>query len=225
MRDFRNIFLIIFCFYLSFLFCSCAKNTEYASADNTDLAITKKLEEIENVSMFEDETIKSLACIVESQENIETNIEYSPKDERIYKLVKETRKNPPKNKDKYKNLSLKKDKEDWVVVIRKFEILNFLAKNNISLTNISEIEPIFADDGTFESLVIGNNTIEYKTLAEEFGLKSNNITNIETTVSEIKIFGTKNNIVFDIEEANKLSKEGKNYKEILEFFQNKNTSN
>ena len=140
-------------------------------------------------------------------------------------MVKETRKNPPKNKDKYKNLSLKKENEDWVVVIRKFEILNFLAKNNISLTNISEIEPIFADDGTFESLVIGNNTIEYKTLAEEFGLKSNNITNIETTVSEIKIFGTKNNIVFDFEEANKLSKEGKNYKEILEFFQNKNTSN
>ena len=90
-----------------------------------------------------------------------------------------------------------------------------MIKNNISLSNVSEIEQVKNNNGELESLSIGGKNIEFLELKKNFNLKSNKINSIEQTNSSIFVKGETNynKNYFDISKIN--SENHQNYKEIL----------
>ena len=107
------------------------------------------------------------------------------------------------------------DSDTWEVKIKKHEILTYLKNNNISLSNISKLEPVYTDDGLLKSIKLANKEIQYETLEKEFGLKSNKITSIEKNLTNIVIKGEYVN-TFDINFSEHLSAEGFTFDKILE---------
>ncbi|MBQ8424522.1 MAG: hypothetical protein IJX17_00690 [Clostridia bacterium] len=92
--------------------------------------------------------------------------------------------------------------ENWSIKINKSDILKYLKSKHIKLSNISNIQTKYNDDGSLASITIAGNTISYTELKNHFGLKSNNITKIENNKSFITIYGeNKNNDYFDITKA------------------------
>ena len=76
----------------------------------------------------------------------------------------------------------------WKKIIKKSEILDFAYRNEISLTNISNIEPIYKDD-KISLLKIGNKYFDFSLLAKEFQLESSNIEKIEIDKNNIIVYG------------------------------------
>ena len=104
----------------------------------------------------------------------------------------------------------------WQKNIKKSDILEFALKNNVSLTSLSNIEPVMENEKII-ALKIGNKSFNYNTLAEHFGLESNIIEKISTNSTEIIIKGKNKgfNNSFDIETSEQLSNNNYNYLEIL----------
>jgi len=166
----KQAFSILICF-LVMMFIGCSKN-EHASASSVDKQIASEIEQIENIESFDTETVKALSVVIRTRiknNNSESNIEYTPKNQHIYNIVKST------ENETLKETSLNKldyiSQEDWSIKIKKSEILKFLASKNISLSNISDIIPFYTKDGVFDYLLIGGQKITYQELAENFNLK------------------------------------------------------
>ena len=86
-------------------------------------------------------------------------------------------------------ISVDKNKDDyWNKIIKKSEILDIKYKNEISLTNISNIEPIYKDE-KISLLKIGNKYFDFSLLAKEFQLESSNIEKIEIDKNNIIVYG------------------------------------
>lgn len=229
-------YILIICLVIV-SFVGCSKKDDIKT-DNLEAMTICELEQIENVSNLNDETIKALAVVIRTnlKDNVDTNFAYIPNNKRIADLVYSTKGeiiqfdennnyeedlaetsliiNDYILKDNKINYSFNQN-ETWTVKIKKYQILKYLNKHNINLSNISNIEPVYTDENSIESIKIGSKNITYNELAKEFGLKSNKIINIENNLSEIIITGLydKN---FNIDKANDLANEGKTYDKILE---------
>lgn len=107
------------------------------------------------------------------------------------------------------------ESDTWEVKIKKYEILTYLKNNNISLSNISKLEPVYTNDGLLKSIKLADKEIPYETLEKEFGLKSNKITSIEKNLTNIVIKGEYVN-TFDINFSERLSADGLTFDKILE---------
>lgn len=212
---------IIVCFFSFIIFCFCAgcsNNSKTASASNLDIAVTEELENIENIESFDDETIKALSVIIRTKKkNKFSTSEYSPKNEHIYNIVKSTTGEVLENTSHNVNFSYKEN-DVWLVEIKKFEVLKYLSKRNISLSNISSLEPVFGENNNLLGLNIGSKFISYEELDKEFNLPSNKITNIENKTSSIVLTGIYDEYVFNIKKSLELSKNGNNYKAIINHF-------
>ena len=214
----KQIFYIFVCF-LFLIFAGCSKQ-EQAVASSIDSQVAAEIEQIENIESFDDETIKSLAVIVRTKiknENKTIKAEYTPKNTRIYNIVKETANETiEKDKNKKRIDYVLDSQKEWTKEIKKSEILKFLKTKNISLSNISNISPQYLSDGSFDHLLIGGKKITYSELSNNFDLPSNKVINIKNNISSITIIGEeKNQDVFNIKNAENLAKTGMNYKEIL----------
>lgn len=221
-------FCLIFCVCLCFLFCTCCSysdnKNETTAANNINEQVAEKVCEIQGYENLDDEIIKALSVIIRTNiinQKISTNYTSNEIDEHILKLTKQT---DGEILDRTDEIIIKtKDDETfdtWQSEIKKSSLLEFLAKNDISLTNISSVEPIFDEDNNFESLKIGGKSLSYEELKEPFNLKSQKITNIENNLTNIIITGEyeKNNNIFDLEEAENVLFLKENYGQLLNHF-------
>ena len=228
--------LFIFIILCCFIFTGCSKNTtadvvaeKQADATNIDLQVVKEIESLENVNDLSDETIKSLSII--SRTNLmnktqnKSNENYTPKNKKIYELVKQTKNQIliDENNSQSENFKIENQKEEtWVKEIKKGDILKFLNKNKIKLSSTSNIKPEKDEFGKTTKLNLNGKIVSFEKIMKEFNLPSNNIEYIENNLTNIKIYGKgqKNDQVFNIFEAEKLSKQGFGYEKILKNSQN-----
>lgn len=202
------------------VFVGCGK-LEKQESINVDDFVAQKLEKIDN--NYSDETLKAISVIIRTNmivDNETLNSKTKPS-EKYKTLTKAT--SYKTLKDKNNNL-IKTSFENspdytWQKNIKKSDILEFALKNNISLTNISNVEPVFEND-KIKALKIGNKTFDYSKLASQFGLESNNIEKITTNKTEIIVKGKNKGFVnsFDIKTSEQLSNNNHNYLEILNHF-------
>lgn len=228
--------LFIFIILCCFIFTGCSKNTtadvvaeKQADATNIDLQVVKEIESLENVNDLSDETIKSLSIISRTNLMNETqnksNENYTPKNKKIYELVKQTENQIliDENNSQSENFKIENQKEEtWVKEIKKGDILKFLNKNKIKLSSTSNIKPEKDEFGKTTKLNLNGKIVSFEKIMKEFNLPSNNIEYIENNLTNIKIYGKgqKNDQVFNIFEAEKLSKQGFGYEKILKNSQN-----
>ena len=229
-----------FCLFficLSVLVClfSCKKAPAQIEAQTMDYKVAETIENIDGIENVDDETIKALSVVVRSNILSENQnalayensygSAYSGKNEHILSLTKETANEILTKNESPASFEIVTDEKisAWEVEIKKSDILKFLNKNNISLSSISKIEPEINESGELVSLCVGGKNIPYLSLKEEFNLKSSKITNIESTLTSVKIYGEgedENKQIFNLKSSQKLSSEGKNYKELLKHFFN-----
>lgn len=213
-------YLMVVLSLIMMIFVGCGKLEKQESV-NVDDFVAQKLEKIDN--NYSDETLKAMSVIIRTNMIVDN----------------ETLNNKTKPSEKYKNLTnttsykTLKDKNNnliktsfenspdytWQKNIKKSDVLEFALKNNISLTNISNVEPVFEND-KIKALKIGNKTFDYSELASQFGLESNNIEKITTNKTEIIVKGKNKGFVnsFDIKTSEQLSNNNHNYLEILNHF-------
>ena len=142
--------------------------------------------------------------------------------DKILNLVKQTNKETILI-DNNKNINYVDNLENyqWKKNIKKSDILNFLSKNNISLNNVSNFEPYFTDDNKLSHIKVGGKNISYDELKSNFNLNSSTITKIDNNFSSITIYGNGfDDEIFDINNANNLSKNNYNYEQLLKHFFN-----
>jgi len=200
---------------------------------------------------LDDETLKALSIIIRTNlVNNSSSLNYSNEKvnenqnnfDHYYQIasstsgkILETNSNEPilykinsnfNNVDSYSNIetlnSNSKDDSNWSLDIKKSKILSYLNKNNISLSNISDITPVFDDNGNLKHLTIGGKDISYSELKREFNIKSAKISNINDNLSYITITGTglDESDYFDITIANNLAKDNYNFEQLLNHFFN-----
>lgn len=209
-----------------FIFVGC-KNIEINEVKQDDLTIqiASKLQNLDN--NYNEETLKAMSVVLRNNILI-NNEKYEAKQEKIeekYLLIAESTKNLVLKNDNNDIIEISFENNEnytWQKNIKKSEILEFALKNKISLANISSVEPVTENDKVI-GLKIGKKFIDYKQLADEFCLQSNQITNISSNKSEIIITGKNKGFYnyFDIYKAEKLSNNNYNFKEILaDFFDN-----
>ena len=213
----KKIFSIIVVL-LIFLTSGCSKTTNVSNATNLEDVVAYELEQIDNTQNFDDETLKSLSVIIRTNTILNNDFQdknYTPS-QRYKDIVNETKNQTLKINGNAEFIDISTQNYEWKKSIKKDKLLEFAYLNNISLSNLSNIEPIYKED-KIEKINIAGNSFDYKNLAENFDLESNDITNIETTNKEVVIYGKNKGFYnkFDYNESKNLSKQGKNYKEIL----------
>ena len=213
----KKIFSIIVVL-LIFLTSGCSKTTNVSNATNLEDVVAYELEQIDNTQNFDDETLKSLSVIIRTNTILNNDFQdknYTPS-QRYKDIVNETKNQTLKINGNAEFIDISTQDYEWKKSIKKDKLLEFAYLNNISLSNLSNIEPIYKEE-KIEKINIAGNSFDYKNLAENFDLESNDITNIETTNKEVVIYGKNKGFYnkFDYNESKNLSKQGKNYKEIL----------
>ncbi len=214
----------LFCFYLLFLccfiFCACSSNKQSASADSLDKYVASEIEKNYDVSSLDDETLKALSVVVRTKaknKNVNIQKEYNISNKHILDIVNQTSGLVLKNYEE-PELTENQESKDWCVSIKKYDLLKYLSENNISVSSISSIEPVFSDDKVVTGFIVGGKTILFEDLSNKFNIPSNNIKEISNNLTEIKIFGTTPNQEFNFEKASQLSKNGMDFKEIINHF-------
>jgi hypothetical protein len=232
------------CFVFSVLclicFSGCGKQY-IASADNLEESVASELSCIPNFENLDDETAKALSVVVRtklksSNENVDSNS--SQVSSKSSSKISSNSSSKPSAKSikiaeqtKGEVLSLSKtdanniqifdgQNDTWSVSVDKSNILSFLSKKNISLSNISKFEPEFDNNKNLINLSVAGQKISYEELEQEFGLKSSEITSVESGLTNITISGKtpKKYGYFDITEASQEAKNGKTYKQLLNHF-------
>ncbi len=227
MKRLTYVFLLIFTL---FIFSGCTKPIKYDAAESVEHQVANNLESIENIQNVKEETIKALSVITRTNLLQEDNDfsensskTYSEEHKKLYNISNKTAGEVLFDGENLANIEiLQTNNSEWESEIKKSTLLSFLSENNISLSNISNIEPNLDDNGNLVNLNIGGKIINYDSLEKNFNLKSNKITKIDNTISSIIIHGENipSSTTFFIDEAEKLAAEGKNYKELLNHFFN-----
>lgn len=205
------------------IFSACSiKETTQSQSINIDNYIAYKLEQLDN--NYNNETLKALSLIIRTNEKLKpsnTNNNY-PISQKYKDIVTQTENELIKTNGNFEYINISEKENIWTQTIKKDKLLNFALKNNISLSNIKTIEPVYLNN-SLQGIKVGGIMFDYKALTKEFDLKSDKITNITTNKQEIIITGKDfNNFkYFNIEKSEQLANSGKNYKEILsDFFNN-----
>lgn len=215
----KKIFLFIFSFIM--IFCVSCKNIEEVevSHDKIDLQIAYLLQKMDE--NYTNETLKAISVVLRNNTIINNNSssDFEEDINQKYKDIAQSTNNLVlKNEnDDLIELSFKNNENyTWQKNIKKSELLEFALKNNISLSSISSVEPV-SENEKIVGLKIGKKYFDYQTLAKHFDLQSNQITNISSQKDEILISGKNKGFYgyFDTQKSENLSKNNKNYKEIL----------
>ncbi len=217
----KKIFLLFFSiFILGFVACSKSQTRVVSSLDLNKM-VACELEKIDK--KYSDETLKALSVIIRTNITI-NNKQYNgePK-EKYLTLANETKNKVLKNNNNNLiEINLENNNEyTWQKNIKKSKLLEFALKNNINLSNISNIEPVL-DSKKVKGLNIGNKYFDYETLAKEFELESNEIEKIEENKKEIVIKGKNKGFYghFDFEKSEQLSNDNYSFEKILKIFFN-----
>ena len=224
----------IFCFLSLFIFCACDSNKQIEPvaekqvfADDINNIICQEIQNMENSSSLDDETIKALSVIIrtnlKNQENDliltkDTSTVNKSQNQHILNLVKETSGEVLTNEENEPlYLYIDDSNETWIREIKKSKILKFLSENNISLSSISNITIEKDEFERTQNLNLNGKIIPFKTLMNEFDIPSNNIYNIESDLTSIKIYGKGKGLYknFDTNEAEMCAREGQKYQKIL----------
>ena len=217
----KYIIFILSIIILVFVGCTNQAQKTPPKADINNL-VAVELEKIDK--NYSNETLRALSVIlrtnltINNQEtnNLNPNLKYL---EIVNSTKNEVLKN---NKNNLIEISLiEKEEYHWQKNIKKSKFLEFALKNKISLTNISQIDPVFENEKV-KGINIGGKFFDYQLLISEFKLESNDIETIETNKTEVIIKG-KNKGFFDnfnIDKAEQLSNDNYNYKDILKTFFN-----
>jgi len=214
----KILLLIISIFLLGFVACS---KTSSKQVSNTDLnkIVAQELESIDK--NYSDETLKALSVILRTNILIYNKQLNKEPNQKYLNLANQTNNKVLKNeKNNLIEISLDNNNEyTWQKSIKKSKLLEFALKNKINLTNLSNIEPI-KDDNKVEGINIGNKYFDYKELANEFGLESNEIETIEENKKEIVIKGKNKGFYgnFDTLKSEQLSNDNYSYENILKTF-------
>lgn len=219
-----NKFIYILLFSILTIFTiSCSKETPKATINNNiDNVVAVELEKIDKG--YSDETLKAISVILRTNLTINNTLTNNkPVNEKYLNISKSTRNEYLKNKNN-SLIEISFDKNDeyhWQKKIKKSNILEFALKNNVNLTNISDIDPIIENDKVL-GINIANKFFNYEVLAKEFDLESNEIESIENGKTEIIIKGKNKGFLdyFDIDKSEQLSNDNYNYKNILNLFFN-----
>lgn len=216
----KLIFVLTICICLLFPAC---KNIKKASSQyNIENAVAVELEKMDD--NFSDETLKAMSVVIRTNLLINPIETQKKATEKYKKLTLATKDLVLKNnKNNLVEISFE-DNNDylWKKTIKKSEILNFALQNNINLSSISNIEPVW-DNNKVLGLKIGEKFFDYELLKTQFGLESNEITNISQTKSDIIINGKNKGMFrfFDTYKAEQLSNNNQIFDEILnDFFNN-----
>ena len=202
------------------------KNTEdnTTKAQTMEYAVAYELSNIEDIEKINDESAKALSIVIrtrlyynkEYNNELQQNIENKNIDEKYLNIANQTSNMVLMDNDKLADVSYTyKEDEEWNTEIKKSEILTYMIKNRISLSNISDIEQIKNNDNELEYLVVGGKSIPFSTLKENFHLKSNKITSVKNNNSSILITGTTENNKNYFDYKSFKDKNDKNYREIL----------
>lgn len=203
-------------------FVACSKTT---SSTNFKYDVNKSVAiELESLDKnYSDETLKALSVILRTNLSINNKKYNKAPKEKYVKITNQTKNKVLKNKNNNLiEISLDNNEEySWQKTIKKSKLLEFALKNKISLTSLSNIDPVI-QNGKVTSLNIGNKQFEYELLAKEFGLESNIIENITDNKKEIVIKGKNKGFQpkFDITKSEQLSNNNQNYEAILKTFFN-----
>lgn len=215
-----KIFICVFLVFISLTGCSTTQ-TQSRDLNGLENMVLYELENTENIENLSDETIKTLSVIHRTNHLIKNdydNFKYSPKSKHIKLLNKQTEGEFLKRKTG-DNQTFTNNKTELSKDIKKSEILSFLKKQKIKLSNISNISPKFDENKNLTGIEIGGKFISFNDLQSEFGLESNKITNIKTSLSKITIFYTpKNVILFNEKNIEMKAQENLNYKQLLKHF-------
>lgn len=224
----KKLLPIILIFVLPLLLVSCKSEQNLPVVNTMEDAVAGRVEEAISTNDLSDETIKALSVIIRTNETLfPSDSKNISSNERIKNLCTSTKdlvlepetSEPSENNDLKTKISYYygSSNDAWQREISKSEILKFLKENNISLSSISNIEVEKTDDGEVEFIIIGGKSFNFGKIASRFDLPSNKITKIFTSLSSVTISGegTGHTNSFSISKAEQLSKEGKNYKEIL----------
>lgn len=205
----KNLLIIVFCFILS---TSIGCKTLTKKVYSLDDYIAYEISLIENISNYNDETIKVLSVIYRTnyKEN-NKQFNYSKINYKILNLTKST-----SNITLTKNLIINTSSKNWSERIHKFEILEFFKSYNIKLANISNIN-IISDNGFAKTISISSHNIDYLTFANYFNLPSNfNIKiNIESSLFEISGYGNSFNFDIDINDIENLASKDYDFLKII----------
>lgn len=193
-----------------------------ADAVSQNEQVAYELEKIEGIENFDDETIKALSVILRTnllKNETLPDLNTTTSNQRLVELASQTDGEilVEENSNSFEPFKITAEEVVWKKEIKKADILKYLKENNISLSNLSNIETEKQSDGRTKTLKVGGKGFDIKELINRFDIPSNNIYNIENKLSSIIIEGkeygmTKN---FVISEAQKEAKEGQNYKKIL----------
>ena len=224
-------FLSIICIVLvTILFAGCTKPAKYDAAESLEHHIANNIENINNIQKVSDETIKALSVIIRTNslnenKNFAENSKktYDENHNKIYLISSQTKGEILTNNNSISKLEISEDFSPyWETEIKKSSLLSFLNKNNISLSSISNISQEVDEKGNINAVIIVGKKIEYNAIKDEFSLKSNKITKIDNNLTSLVIYGEnpKSTNCFYVNEAEKLVKEGYDYKQLLNHFFN-----
>lgn len=221
----KKIFLFIFS--LMMIFCVSCKNIEEVevSYDEINMQIAYSLQKMDE--NYTTETLKAMSVVLRNNILINNNSDFDKDvnlDQKYIDIAQLTNNLILKNNDNdLIELSFENNENyTWQKNIKKSELLEFALNNNVSLASISSIEQV-NDNGKIVGLKIGKKYFDYQSLAKEFDLQSNEIINISSQKDEILVTGKNKGFYgyFNTQKSEKLSKNNKNYKEILtEIFDN-----
>ena len=216
--------VLIISIFTMFIFCGCTPTSEKPETIITPKIVASVIESNINTQNLSDETIKALSVIVRTNLKNGYNFKsesYSEPSERTIKLAKLTDYEfltDDTNQNQYISFGQKNQKQTfWKKEIKKSDILKFLTSQKIGLASLSNIEPEINENGETESLVVGGKKIKFEILKNEFDLKSNKISNIETLSNSVIITGLMDCSEFDFNllESENSSKKGDDYKNLI----------
>ncbi len=227
----KKFLCLCICFLSLFCLVSCGGAKE-AKADSIETIVASELDKIEGFETLDSEIQKAISVAVRtklSNEPEKSNQAKSKISKQAFMIASSTKGETLNlTKEQAQKIEIgKAQKLNWTKEIKKTQILSALSKHNIKLSNISKIHPKYDKDQNLKALDIAGKEIPYETLKNEFGLISNKITDIKTSLTSITIFGKnlKNECYFDITEAKQLREKKLNYEQLLNHFYSNSSAN
>ena len=157
--------LLITLFLITLTSCSNNKQINISNTSNLENAVAYELEQIDKENNLDDETLKSLSVIIRT--NLTLNSDFNNKNYTIsakYKdLANQTKNELLKINGNTEFIDISNDKYTWQKSIQKDKFLEYAYNKNISLSNISNIEPLY-NDNIVEKLCVANKEFDYNEL-------------------------------------------------------------
>ena len=175
--------------------------------------ISSEISKIDNIENYSDETIKTIAIILNNSDQL-NNLNNKPiiNNDRIKNLI-----NNYYSKRINKKIKLNLSNKEWSEKINKYEILEFLKTKNIQLANLNKLN-ISCEKDFAKKILFNSTEINFLDFAKYFKLQSNYKISLNNENNFIVISGIGNSFNFDysIDDIEILSKTGLTFDKILD---------